>query len=102
MKKSKILILFLIFLFIPTSVFARSINIDKLESDIIIEKNGDYNINESFKFSGPENNNGVYRNIYYENSKGIADLKIFADGKELKSVNKAEKGDKYVYVTEDN
>lgn len=100
MKKKAIL--FLLFLFIPTMVFANSIEIENLNTNLKVIENGDFLIEENFTFTGDQNNNGLYRTIAYENSKGIEDLKVVSDDNEFKKVESAKNGDAYVYTLEDN
>ena len=102
MKKKLIILLMFIVLFFPVYTYASSVNIETFNSYIDIKENGDFDIKEDFIFTGGKKNNGVYRIIKFDNADKIENLKIKSSGKDFKEVNKAKKGDSYVYTKKIN
>ncbi|KNF09985.1 putative membrane protein [Gottschalkia purinilytica] len=84
-----------------------SLTITNWRIDSRLKENGDLHIQEDITFSFSKYFNGVFRNILLNKTSGIEDIKVkeIDSGKkdyEYRKVDRASKGDKGVYVIENN
>ncbi|WP_036728383.1 DUF2207 domain-containing protein [Peptoniphilus mikwangii] len=97
--KKLFLLLTLLLLIIPQNIFAdSSTTIQKFDSKVVVEKNGDLKITETVNYKSSKNMNGIYRNIVIKNSDSIENLIIKSDYKKFSPTDKAKNGDSYVYT----